>query len=65
MYIFKSSSYIWSLGYFVLILFLNNIKREIVLLILFLSTFALVFCEYHKLSNFIIDMRSSQVPTNF
>ena len=57
MYIFKSSSYIWSLGYFVLgFYFLNNIKREIVLLILFLSTFALYFVSIINYPNFIIDI---------
>tara|TARA_A100001011_G_scaffold397541_1_gene498879 strand:- start:71 stop:1438 length:1368 start_codon:yes stop_codon:yes gene_type:complete len=57
LYIFKSSSYIWSLGYgFLGYYFLKQIRREIILLIVFLSTFALYFVSIINYPNFIIDI---------
>lgn len=57
LYIFKSSSYIWSLGYCVLgYYFLKNIKRELILFVIFCSAFGLYFASIINYPNFIIDI---------
>ena len=57
LYIFKSSSYIWSLGYcFLGYYFLRKISREIILLVIFISAFALYFVSIINYPNFIIDI---------
>jgi hypothetical protein len=56
-YIFKSSSYIWSLGYFFIgYYFLSKLKKELVLLVVSLSAIANYFISIINYPNFIIDI---------
>ncbi len=57
MYLFKSSSYIWSLGYIGFgYYFLSKINRELIILAVFLSAFSLYFISVINYPNFIIDI---------
>ena len=57
LYVFRSSSYIWSLGYCVMgYYFLSKLKKELILLVISLSAFALYFVSIINYPNFIIDI---------
>ena len=57
MYLFKSSSYIWSIGYIGFgYYFLSKINKELIVLIVFLSAFSLYFISVINYPNFIIDI---------
>tara|TARA_B100000282_G_C31737469_1_gene494307 strand:+ start:2564 stop:3934 length:1371 start_codon:yes stop_codon:yes gene_type:complete len=57
MYLFKSSSYIWSLGYIGFgYYFLSKINKELIVLAVFLSAFSLYFISVINYPNFIIDI---------
>lgn len=57
MYLFKSSSYIWSLGYVWFgYYFLSKINKELLILAVFLAAFSLFFISIINYPNFIIDI---------